>query len=538
MTNTATPPDAPAGPDAAADEERMFGLPYKWLVVIAVIFGVFMAILDATVVNIALVKLQAVFGVSLDVVQWVITAYSLAITTSIPFFGYLAERFGIKRIYLSALAIFTLGSALSGLAWSFGSLITFRMLQGLGSGAMLPLAIARIFAVFPYQERGRAAAFIGIPVLVGPAFGPVLGGYIVEYINWRLIFYLNVPIGIVGLMVGWLILRQGQVKTQESLDTILARATAKSFLITLTRPDLAGMLNFYLSDRVKDSHILAELREPPVTGFEITGGEWVSEGIYRVKAVLQPGNREIAIYIGNYAGQWLVENIERLPAPASTATPTPAGRAAASPAPVSGNGPGFLVFQTQSGGDIYFIKADGAGLRRLTHGIDPQLSPDGTQVAFTRWDPEYELFIINVDGSGEQSIAQGWREMKSPTWSADGTRLVFSYQSGGQLEDKHVRINLEKEAIEGKRVRIPGDARNVEVKNGILTYIIPMDAHWYLKQITPATGAYFDPAAGEHAYAPSWFPTDPKRLIYQGRNGLTLNYAGVDERMISWGADK
>jgi hypothetical protein len=311
-----------------------------------------------------------------------------------------------------------------------------------------------------------------------------------------------------------------QSATGASLDTILAQATAKSFLITLTRSDLAGMIDFYVSDRVKDSHVLAELQEAPVTDFEITGGEWVSEGVYRIKAVLQPGDREIAAYIANYAGQWLVENIEHLPALASPATPTPASRAVAGPAPVSGNGPGFLVFQTQSGGDIYFIQADGTGLRRLTHGIDPQLSPDGTQVAFTRWDPEYELFTINVDGSGERSIAQGWREMKSPTWSADGTRLVFSYQSGGRLEDEHVRINLEKEALEGKHVRIPGDARNVETNNGILTYIIPMDAHWYLKQITLASEAYFDPAAGEYAYAPTWFPTDPNRLIYQSRDGL------------------
>jgi MFS family permease len=177
---TATPPDKPDDSIAAGNEPGLFGLPYKWLVVIAVIFGVFMAVLDLTVVNIALVKLQAVFGVSLDEVQWVVTGYSLAITTSIPFFGYLAERFGIKRIYLSALVIFTLGSALSGLAWSFSSLIAFRVLQGFGSGAMLPLAIAQIFAVFPYRERGRAAASIGVPVLMGPAFGPVLGGYIVR----------------------------------------------------------------------------------------------------------------------------------------------------------------------------------------------------------------------------------------------------------------------------------------------------------------------------------------------------------------------
>lgn len=214
---TATPPETPDSVPSA-NEPGLFGLPYKWLVVIAVIFGVFMAVLDLTVVNIALVKLQAVFGVSLDEVQWVITGYSLAITASIPFFGYLAERFGIKRIYLTALVIFTVGSALSGLAWSFGSLIAFRVLQGFGSGAMLPLAIAQIFAVFPYQERGRAAASIGVPVLMGPAFGPVLGGYIVEYIDWRLIFYLNIPIGIMGVLVGWWILRPGQVRTRDPLD--------------------------------------------------------------------------------------------------------------------------------------------------------------------------------------------------------------------------------------------------------------------------------------------------------------------------------
>jgi EmrB/QacA subfamily drug resistance transporter len=216
--NTPAPPDEPSEPAATAEGPSLFGLPYKWQVVIAVIFGVFMAILDTTVVNIALAKLQAVFGVTLDEVQWVVTAYLLAITSSIPFFGYMAARFGIKPVYLSALVLFTVGSALSGLSWSFGSLVAFRVLQGLGSGAMLPLAIAQIFAVFPYQERGRAAAFIGVPILLGPAFGPVLGGYIVEFIDWRLIFYLNVPIGIMGVLVGWLILRQSPITSREPLD--------------------------------------------------------------------------------------------------------------------------------------------------------------------------------------------------------------------------------------------------------------------------------------------------------------------------------
>src|SRR5690349_13593818 len=134
------------------------GLETKWLVAIAVVFGVFMAVLDATVVNIALAKLQAVFGVSLDSIQWVVTGYTLAQTVSIPLFGYLADRYGAKWIYLFSLAMFTIASMLCGLAWSNSSMIAFRILQGLGGGALLPLAIAQIFAVFPPAERGRATA--------------------------------------------------------------------------------------------------------------------------------------------------------------------------------------------------------------------------------------------------------------------------------------------------------------------------------------------------------------------------------------------
>ncbi len=191
----------PIGPAAPRQRQpvvgNFLGLEYKWLVAIAVIFGLFMAVLDTTVVNIALPKLQAVFGATLNDVQWIITGYTLAQTVSIPLFGFLADRFGSKWIYILSLGLFTVASALCGLSWSVNSMIFFRILQGLGGGALLPIGIAQVYAVFPPEERGRSQSAIGIPVLLAPALGPTLGGYIVQHFDWRLIFYINVPIGII-----------------------------------------------------------------------------------------------------------------------------------------------------------------------------------------------------------------------------------------------------------------------------------------------------------------------------------------------------
>lgn len=217
-TNLANSTKGPRSIPAQAPDLGLGGIPYKWLVVVAVIFGIFMSILDTTIVNIALSKLQAVFGETLDNIQWVVTGYVLALTVSIPFFSYLADRIGMKRTYLISLALFTVASALCGLAWSIGSLIFARVLQGLGGGALVPLAMAQIFAVFPHEERGRAAATLGVPILFAPALGPTLGGYIVEYLEWRLIFYINVPIGILGVLIGWLVLREHRSPVARPLD--------------------------------------------------------------------------------------------------------------------------------------------------------------------------------------------------------------------------------------------------------------------------------------------------------------------------------
>jgi len=184
----------------------MFGT-NKWLVLVATIFGVFMSALDGTIVTIALPKLEAVFGADVHTIQWVITGYTLALGVSIPISGWAADRYGIKRVYLISLALFTLGSVLCGLSFNTGSIIFFRVLQGLGGGPLQPLSLALLFATFPPEERGLANGVFGIPVLFAPALGPTLGGYIVQHLSWPIIFFVNVPVGIVGFTLSALWLR-------------------------------------------------------------------------------------------------------------------------------------------------------------------------------------------------------------------------------------------------------------------------------------------------------------------------------------------
>lgn len=154
---------------------------YKWLVLITVVFGAFASILDSTIVNTALPKIQSVFGADLHLASYVATGYTLAAGIVVPASGFLANRFGIKRIYLGSLTLFTIGSALCGLAPNIIFLIAFRVPRGAGGAALFPLSFALLFQVFPQEERGRANGFFGIPVLVAPALGPTLGGYLSQY---------------------------------------------------------------------------------------------------------------------------------------------------------------------------------------------------------------------------------------------------------------------------------------------------------------------------------------------------------------------
>jgi EmrB/QacA subfamily drug resistance transporter len=182
--------------------EKPRGLEHKWKVLISVTFGIFMVILDATIVNIAFPTLRMEYGVSLSQAQWVLSIYVLSLGITTPVSGFLADRFHIKRIYLLGLGIFAFGSLLCGVAPSLGVLIAARALQGIGGGLAQPLGPAQLYRAFPPKEQGTALGILGIALVVAPALGPILGGWLVGLGMWRLIFFVNVPIGILGVILG------------------------------------------------------------------------------------------------------------------------------------------------------------------------------------------------------------------------------------------------------------------------------------------------------------------------------------------------
>jgi EmrB/QacA subfamily drug resistance transporter len=169
-----------------------------------------MVILDSTVVNVAFQTLRQEFGSEITSAQWIISVYVLALGISTPLAGFLADRFGIKRIYLSGLTIFVLGSLVCGLSPNLGVLVAARALQGFGGGIALPLGIALLLRAFPVAEQGMALGIFGVAAIVAPAIGPILGGWLVDSGLWRLIFFINPPIGLVGVLLGSRFLRESR----------------------------------------------------------------------------------------------------------------------------------------------------------------------------------------------------------------------------------------------------------------------------------------------------------------------------------------
>lgn len=206
---------------------------YKWWVLANVMIGTFMAVLDATIVDVSLSKLMAAFGISVDKVEWVITAYMLVFAVMLPTAGWVADHFGYKRTYFSALALFTVGSFLCGQSWNENVLIFSRIIQATGAGLLMPTGMAIITREFPPRQRGLALGFWGIAAAASVSLGPMIGGYLIDKINWNSIFNVNVPIGIIGLCATFVIQREYRTEHVRSFDVVgfITMATSLSTLL-------------------------------------------------------------------------------------------------------------------------------------------------------------------------------------------------------------------------------------------------------------------------------------------------------------------
>jgi EmrB/QacA subfamily drug resistance transporter len=214
MSQPATQSDYPDNIDAAV--LKIAGV---------VVLGAIMSILDITVVNVALPTFQDEFGspsnpVTYSHVAWTVTAYTLALATVIPLTGWAADRFGTKRLYMAAIFLFTAGSALCATATSINMLIGFRVLQGLGGGMLMPLGMIIMTRAAGPHRIGRLMAILGVPMLLGPILGPILGGWLIQVASWHWIFLINVPLGATALVYAWFALAKDSPKRSESLDVV------------------------------------------------------------------------------------------------------------------------------------------------------------------------------------------------------------------------------------------------------------------------------------------------------------------------------
>ncbi|HWE30622.1 MAG TPA: DHA2 family efflux MFS transporter permease subunit [Polyangia bacterium] len=173
----------------------------KWLVTVSITFGTLMGTIDASIVNVAVPHLSGSLGATVEQITWVSTGFALANVIVMPLTAFLGRLFGQKRVYMFCLCLFLVGSALCGMARSLEMLVACRILQGFGAGALQPTEQAILRQTFPPEEQGMAMALFGIAVMLGPAFGPTLGGYIVDNWSWPWIFYINLPVGLIGLFM-------------------------------------------------------------------------------------------------------------------------------------------------------------------------------------------------------------------------------------------------------------------------------------------------------------------------------------------------
>ena len=212
-----TAPTPSAGPTPPVSDKLDRGV---LLVAGVVVLGAIMSILDITVVSVGLRTFQTIFEATPAQVAWTMTGYTLALASVIPLTGWAADRFGTKRLYILAIVLFTLGSAACSTAQSLEMLVVFRVLQGLGGGMLMPLGMTIMTKAAGPERVGRVMAVLGVPMLLGPIFGPILGGWLIDAASWHWIFLINVPIGIGAVVYASLVLPKDAVHPSESFDFV------------------------------------------------------------------------------------------------------------------------------------------------------------------------------------------------------------------------------------------------------------------------------------------------------------------------------
>lgn len=180
----------------------------KWLIAIPVMLAALIAVLDASIVNVAIPNMQSSFGAGVDEIDWVITGYLISNVIIIPTTGWMSSTFGLKRYFAISQIVFVIASFLCGISWNLPSLVFFRVLQGIGGGAILPVALTILLEAFPPQELAMASALFGVGAALGPAIGPTLGGWLTDTLSWQWIFFVNVPIVAVSVLLSELLIKE------------------------------------------------------------------------------------------------------------------------------------------------------------------------------------------------------------------------------------------------------------------------------------------------------------------------------------------
>ena len=272
---------APAPPKPPAHSRR-----YVFTAAGVIALGSAASILSSTVVIVAVPDLQATFHASITDVQWILTAYLLGLAAVIPVSGYVSDRFGTKRVYLVTLVAFTIASGLCGLAWNLQSEIAFRVIQGLAGGMVMPVGMTIIMRIAAPEQRGRMMSILGVPLMLAPALGPTVGGWLIQVFDWRWVFWVNLPAGLLALLLGFLFLEAGRMpwveRTIDWVGLFLATPGVALVIYGLTQaagsgwgswqalvPLLGGLLLVagFVSWELRQEHPLLDMRVFGDAGF-------------------------------------------------------------------------------------------------------------------------------------------------------------------------------------------------------------------------------------------------------------------------------